>query len=172
MRSDIALPLMFAQTVGAIVCEHFYNCRRRGLQEASVVTHRDLSSSLLGHCQHDCDSDSDCAPGLLCADDHKDELLAAGYDERTAYCNVSIGFSEVCFDPNMIANVNFTASSAASTQPGLGECEHDCDEDSDCASGLLCADEHKDESLLDPPTSREAHFYLQGPLEKIQSKPE
>mmetsp|Transcript_9758 Transcript_9758/g.18669 ORF Transcript_9758/g.18669 Transcript_9758/m.18669 type:complete len:283 (-) Transcript_9758:162-1010(-) len=57
------------------------------------------ASSGLGECEFDCDSDSDCAGGLLCADAHKTELADLGYDQRTAYCNVNSGTSEVCYDP-------------------------------------------------------------------------
>lgn len=87
--------------------------------------------SYLGLCDYDCDQDSDCGPGLLCADSHKAELQAKGYDQRKADCgNVGSWNDEVCFDADLLK---------------LGECEVDCDVDSDCGYGLLCADAHKAE---------------------------
>jgi hypothetical protein len=67
-------------------------------------------SMLLMECEFDCDFDSDCAPGLLCADEHKEELADQGLDPRKAYCDdVSPGpgtsedirsVAEVCYDPD------------------------------------------------------------------------
>jgi hypothetical protein len=58
---------------------------------------------LLGLCEYDCDVDADCKPGLLCADAHKPELKAAGFDERKANCgNVGAWNLEVCFDPAIL----------------------------------------------------------------------
>lgn len=63
-------------------------------------------------CQFDCDFDSDCAPGLLCADAHKQELTEKGLDPRKAYCQDSLPgsgfteddrrFGEVCYDPESV----------------------------------------------------------------------
>jgi hypothetical protein len=67
-------------------------------------------SMLLMECEFDCDFDSDCAPGLLCADEHKEELADQGLDPRKAYCDdASPGpgtsedirsVAEVCYDPD------------------------------------------------------------------------
>ena len=86
-----------------------------------------------GKCGFDCDKDEDCGVGLLCADEHKVELAAKGWNPRKADCvgNVGRWNEEVCFDEGLIAK--------------LGVCEFDCDLDSDCESWLLCADEHKGE---------------------------
>jgi hypothetical protein len=97
----------------------------RGLQPSCSPT------NLCGICSLDCDNDEDCAPGLLCADKHKAELTAAGLDPRKADCGpVGANVEEVCFDADLIK---------------LGVCEFDCDLDSDCKSGLWCADAHKAE---------------------------
>jgi hypothetical protein len=58
---------------------------------------------LLGKCDmmQDCDDDDHCAGGLWCADDHKAELKAAGFNTRLADCGgqtVDPNW-EVCFDP-------------------------------------------------------------------------
>ena len=60
---------------------------------------------LLKLCQVDCDVDNDCAPGLWCADAHKAELKAKGFDERKANCgkwSKKEKFNEVCFDPKIL----------------------------------------------------------------------
>lgn len=71
---------------------------------------------LLLECEYDCDVDADCAPGLLCADQHKSELEQNGLDPRKAYCNTSTpapGFerqdkyvSEVCYDPHKVPQID------------------------------------------------------------------
>lgn len=63
----------------------------------------------LGLCQMeaDCDFDSDCQNGLMCADAHKKELEVAGHDSRKANCPYSDSdkkylYFEVCFDPKIL----------------------------------------------------------------------
>ena len=48
----------------------------------------------------DCDIDLECQHGLLCADAHKTELQAAGFDSRKAYCDITLGVRswELCYD--------------------------------------------------------------------------
>jgi von Willebrand factor type D domain len=64
----------------------------------------------LGRCDFsiDCDEDHQCMKGLICADRHKKQLKAAGYDNRLADCGPSTNPSkplyEVCFDPKLIYN--------------------------------------------------------------------
>jgi len=73
--------------------------------------------------------------GLLCADEYKTELAAIGLDPRKADCgNVGQWNEEVCFDESLLGG--FT---------GLGNCQFDCDRDSDCGDGFLCADDHTPE---------------------------
>jgi von Willebrand factor type D domain len=54
----------------------------------------------------DCDEDHQCLKGLICADRHKKQLKAAGYDNRLANCGPSTNPSkplyEVCFEPSLI----------------------------------------------------------------------
>jgi len=61
-------------------------------------------STPLAECEYDCDSDDDCQPGLLCADDHKTVLEAAGLDKRKANCPAPHGTHrlEVCYDPGTV----------------------------------------------------------------------
>ena len=57
----------------------------------------------LGLCKVDCDKDSDCKTGLWCADQHKKELKAKGFDVRKANCGkVGKWNFEVCFDPKIL----------------------------------------------------------------------
>jgi hypothetical protein len=62
----------------------------------------------VGKCNFDwdCDEDHQCAKGLICADRHKPQLKAAGYDTRTVNCgpNPTNPLYEVCFDPKLIYN--------------------------------------------------------------------
>ena len=62
------------------------------------------TQALLGKCQWDCDKDSDCQSGLLCADAHKSELKQLGIDERKADCTGYLGAwnEEVCFDSGLL----------------------------------------------------------------------
>ena len=52
----------------------------------------------------DCDTDDQCRRGLLCADQHKDELTRDGFDPRKANCNENIGLWnwELCYDPKKL----------------------------------------------------------------------
>jgi hypothetical protein len=67
----------------------------------------------LNLCESDCDKDSDCAPGLLCADAHKKELKAIGLDERNANCytagkakdsEIKTKDYELCFDARILGS--------------------------------------------------------------------
>ena len=60
-------------------------------------------SSKLGLCDYDCDTDADCATGLLCADAHKTELAALSKDVRKVNCgNVGAWNEEVCFPASVL----------------------------------------------------------------------
>jgi hypothetical protein len=59
--------------------------------------------SKLGLCDYDCDTDADCATGLLCADAHKPELAAINKDVRKVNCgNVGAWNEEVCFPASVL----------------------------------------------------------------------
>jgi von Willebrand factor type D domain len=67
-----------------------------------------VPTSPVGKCDFtwDCDEDHQCMKGLICADRHKPQLKAAGYDTRTANCgpttNPAKPLYEVCFEPSLI----------------------------------------------------------------------
>ena len=102
-------------------------------------------------CKPDCDVDSDCAEGLLCADVHEKDLTDAGHDPSKAYCgSVGTGLPhfEVCYDPNKLATAPVKAIKPRPSKEGIkGLCEADCDLDADCLPGLWCADQHTGELM-------------------------
>lgn len=110
-----------------------------------------------GECEVDCDSDAGCNPGLLCADDHSVELRNAGYDPKKAYCtgpNLGKPNADVCYDPAKVV----APGPGAPPEPRGDKkaCDWDCDFDSQCTPGLLCADEHTAELVakgFDPRTA-------------------
>mmetsp|Transcript_29890 Transcript_29890/g.56042 ORF Transcript_29890/g.56042 Transcript_29890/m.56042 type:complete len:620 (-) Transcript_29890:227-2086(-) len=103
----------------------------------------------LQRCQGDCDTDADCADGLLC--------LQRTYGETVPGCS---GFSwpamDYCYDPHCgtpPTDAPTEPPSSSTEAPGtpaldssrgpdgsanMPKCAGDCDEDSDCASGLRC----------------------------------
>ena len=63
-----------------------------------------------GLCEGDCDKDKDCKGKLLCADAHKKELKAAGFNPRKANCPLGKNKNskmEVCFDPKILKKTSF-----------------------------------------------------------------
>ncbi|GEM_PF-1092797 len=90
------------------------------------------SDPLCGPCaegQGDCDSDAECAPGLVCAFNvGADYGLPASMDvcekPKETVCTRSPGDWGFCSDP-----------ACGPCEPGQG----DCDQDRDCASGLKCS---------------------------------
>jgi len=119
-------------------------------------------SALLDECEFDCDYDSDCAGALLCADEHKEELQQQGCDKRKVYCgNVGAWNLEVCYNPDTLdlctGDYDIGHGGAHHGGEPLGECEFDCDYDTDCEDHLLCADEHKADLELAGYDKRKAH---------------
>ena len=56
----------------------------------------------IAECAFGCTEDSHCAKGLLCAAQHEADLLAAGLDQRKAYCGfltTGDAFSAPCYQP-------------------------------------------------------------------------
>ena len=93
-----------------------------------IVTHTGCyGSGTCGVCEGDCNSDSDCAPGLYCFDRDGDEPIigcagtaSTGWD----YCLPRIG--------EIVTHTDCYGSGTC------GVCEGDCNSDSDCAPGLYC----------------------------------
>ena len=91
----------------------------------------------LESCFGDCDSDSDCKPGLYCFTRDPDEFpeipgCTGSTEEANGY--------DVCFERP--ANYVFKTGNEGNDNRGnpylLGACEGDCDNNSECAEGLVC----------------------------------
>merc|ERR1719273_153218 len=86
-------------------------------------------ASALGRCEGDCDDDSDCSGHLECW-----ERTGNGMPVPPGCSGIPIGEYDYCWNPK------FTLSlvNKGGTATNLGQCEGDCDVDSDCRGGLKC----------------------------------
>jgi hypothetical protein len=92
---------------------------------------------------HDCNNDSQCATGLLCADSHHAQLKSIGSNHHKAYCGANVGASEsdLCFNPNKLLK-------KCTKDDKCDACEaRDCDSDDQCSKGLKCAYKHTKELI-------------------------
>jgi hypothetical protein len=87
-----------------------------------AIYHSDFctSSCPCNEGEGDCDRDSQCAPGLVCEERGKVDV-----------CVKSAGSGGV-------ASCNLPVVNRGNGGTGYGECQGDCDRDSDCQSGLVC----------------------------------
>jgi hypothetical protein len=84
-------------------------------------------SGMLSECEGDCDNHSDCLDNLLCLQRERGDPIPPG-------CVGTAKFAyDYCYDPRVGLD-----SSDASPSGSLGECEGDCDNDSDCSDNLQC----------------------------------
>ena len=91
----------------------------------------------LGECQGDCDSDDDCAPGLICLQRHKTETVPG--------CT---GFGQSGKDYCYLETLSKLGNNGSpATAFPLDECRGDCDEHSDCAGNLLCFERRGKEAV-------------------------
>lgn len=105
----------------------------------------DLPDTGHGLCAGDCDDDSECAEGLRCF-----HTSAANTDTRVPGCvGVPDSSIDYCYDPVALGIV-LTLTVLSDADDGLGECEGLCEEDEDCASGLICW-ENNSSSVLSVP---------------------
>ena len=80
--------------------------RKKGKKRGKKGKKRGKKGKKLTECEFDCDRDSDCADGLLCADEHGSDLERLGLDRRKAYCgDVGRRVDEVCYDPAKIDGI-------------------------------------------------------------------
>ncbi|GKY90745.1 hypothetical protein MPSEU_000047400 [Mayamaea pseudoterrestris] len=119
-----------------------------------------LSAFPLGKCQGDCDSDSDCQPGLVCYQRLNTESVP-GCSGASKYSG-----KDFCIDPSGTTSSNTTTSGTGGTSSGnlptvsmkgengspgsafpLGQCQGDCDSNSDCEKGLFCYQRSAGESV-------------------------
>ena len=100
---------------------------------------RPTSAFPLGKCQGDCDTDNDCAGNLKCYQRSSGGTVPPGCS------GTPTGSNDYCYDPNDSAPPPSTTTlrivgdnkSPSSVFP-LGQCQGDCDTDSECAVGLVC----------------------------------
>jgi len=85
-------------------------------------------SRQLRECEGDCDSDNDCVGSKLCWQRDKGDAYPPG-----CYGN-SFGKGDYCYAPSGKRLKRI----AHNPRGKLGECEGDCDSDSDCNTGLFC----------------------------------
>ena len=89
-----------------------------------------------GLCQGDCDNDSQCEPGLVCAQ--------RGGVERIPGCNgeggnTDVSGKDVGIKPQNVAQNVINYIGECGSQGYLcGHCEGDCDRNENCESGLVC----------------------------------
>ena len=112
--------------------------------------------ALCGQCEGDCDNDGDCQGNLVC-------FQRTG-DESVAGCRGNARFSwDYCYDPSGPVSAPApppTARPAASTTvrfkdytmdgcgtAACGQCEGDCDRDTDCRGNLVCFQRTSDENV-------------------------
>lgn len=131
---------------------------RRSLQsskkELALVANKGVGTFPLGECEADCDSDADCADGLVCFERNGKEWVpgCSGWDPSgNDYC-IRAGTSS---KPEAEADAEAEAETAApeatsatlfyagnngkpSSAFPLGICEGDCDTNKDCQDGLVC----------------------------------
>jgi len=92
-------------------------------------------------CQGDCDNDSQCMPGLWCF--QRDGKAAVPGCRSGGSGDVSN--YDYCYDPVLAGHsvVNYGSlenlgKNGCSTSRKCGQCEGDCDKDSECRTGLKC----------------------------------
>jgi len=105
----------------------------------------------LGECEGDCDDDSDCIGTLVCS--HRngwDDPLPPG-------CSGSphAESHDYCYDP---AKALIPAVDKGDNPTNLGECEGDCDRDSDCIGALVCGHRNGWDDALPPGCSGTPHY--------------
>merc|ERR1719353_2034702 len=99
-------------------------------------------------CEGDCDNDSDCAPGLKCYQRDSSSDVPPGCQ---AGGSGDLGTHDYCYDPSAtpvgpcgnnqaptLVNLGGSMENMPAGQTKLCACEGDCDNDSDCAPGLVC----------------------------------
>jgi hypothetical protein len=83
----------------------------------------------LGHCEGDCDNDSDCSGSLVCFQRNR-------FTKVPGCLGDGIEDYDYCADPN--PEITLHGDSDNPTYGELGHCEGDCDKNSDCSGSLVC----------------------------------
>jgi len=95
----------------------------------------------LGECQGDCDNDDECQDGLIC--------MQRSGDEPVPGCSGGTTGWDYCYNPIIPPDNTLPVLTDAGNDRKppeafpLGNCEGDCDRDSDCQEGLVCFQRHR-----------------------------
>ena len=98
-----------------------------------------INGDYCGECQGDCDSDSDCLGDLVCRKRGSGDPFAAihGCVGEGGPLDTRGGGTDVCSHPFEV--IKYVGECAHEEGFLCGLCQGDCDEDADCAEGLVCA---------------------------------
>lgn len=94
----------------------------------------------LGKCQGDCDSNSDCAEGLVCFE-------RSGTEEVPGCEGLAVSGKDYCYEPASLPFSYKGNNGSRSKMFPLCRCEGDCDDDSECDNGLLCFQRRRTEEV-------------------------
>ena len=105
------------------------------------------AASPCGLCQGDCDSDDECEVGLICKQ--------RGSFEQVPGCSgLGRGGLDYCYpqelevaEPLFRVTQQFERASSCTIDSPCGECQGDCNRDSDCGDGLRCFQRSGDEPV-------------------------
>jgi len=91
------------------------------------------TGSIMSKCEGDCDSDTDCQGTMECFQND-------GYDVPPGCTGTVVNAYDYCYDPSDTSMAGLTQLVDLGWTPttSLDECEGDCDDDSDCDTGLQC----------------------------------
>merc|ERR1711865_1176425 len=105
-------------------------CKKSGDWRIVNVDVNGAGDGGLGNCQGDCDGDAQCASGYRC--------FERTGDGEVPSCNSANAITDwdycIAEDSEVLWNVDVSGAGDG----GLTKCEGDCDNDSQCASGLVC----------------------------------
>ena len=155
-------------------------------KDGAIVGNRRLQSQPLvykgntawpyGRCEGDCDADADCSPGLRCFQQSGFTSVpgcssgGSGDREDVDYC-VGNGNNNDEVEKAEIENV----AGDLDDDELLSKCEGDCDDDDECADGLMCYQRDADEAVPGcggSPKSGWDYCIRQSDLEKLEEEEE
>jgi len=111
----------------------------------------EFDSGLCEICTGDCDSDSDCAGELRCISRNGSGLQdVPGCSWPEGSDAIRNDNDDFCFMPvSAPGQINYVGECSSSSNGYLcGECEGDCDNDSQCAPGLVCSERSGFEAVV------------------------
>ena len=101
----------------------------------------DNAAKNLTACTGECDSDAQCAEGLLCFQRDNGEKIPGCTGPGSAK------YWDYCFDPSKSSDYTKLGGSDNDTAKNLTACTGECDADSQCARGLQCFQRQRGEPI-------------------------